>query len=75
MVRFARMCFNWKAIAALAAVGAFVWIVTPSLVLQTLPLLLLAVCLFSMFFMMRGTHGGATHHEPGESSGAAGKAR
>lgn len=48
------MCFNWKVVAGLAAVGVGIWVVRPSLIAAALPLLLLAACPLSMLFMMRG---------------------
>ena len=52
------MCFNWKVLAGLAAVGLGVWIVAPDLVGAALPLLLLAACPLSMLLMGRGMASG-----------------
>ena len=52
------MCFNWKVLAGLAAVGLGIWVVAPNLIGAALPLLLLAACPLSMVFMMRGMQGG-----------------
>lgn len=57
MNRIGGMCFNWKVVAALAAVGLGIWVVAPNLV-AALPLLLLAACPLSMLLMMRGMQGG-----------------
>ncbi len=55
------MCYNWKVLAGLAAVGVAIVVLAPAAALAALPLLLLAVCPLSMGFMMyrmRG-HGGS----------------
>lgn len=51
------ICFNWKVVAGLAAVGVGIWAVAPNLLVAALPLLLVAACPLSMFFMMRGMGG------------------
>lgn len=62
------MCFNWKVLAGLAAVGvALFFIVSPQVAVAALPLLLLAACPLSMVLMMvamknmngNGAQGGA----------------
>lgn len=58
------MCLNWKVVAGLAAVGVGIWAVKPSLIGAALPLLLLAACPLSMFFMMRGMGGGQCASQP-----------
>lgn len=58
------MCINWKVIAGLAVVGLGVWAVAPNLVGAALPLLILAACPLSMFFMMRGMGGGQCANQP-----------
>lgn len=58
------MCFNWKVVAGLAAVGVGIWVVAPSLLVAALPLLLVAACPLSMFFMMRGMGGGQCANQP-----------
>ncbi|MBI2940240.1 MAG: DUF2933 domain-containing protein [Chloroflexi bacterium] len=57
MDRVGKMCLNWKVIAGLAAVGVVAWVAAPSLVVATLPLLLLAACPISMLLMMRAMQG------------------
>lgn len=51
------MCFNWKVLAGLGAVGAGFFLVAPQLALAALPLLLFAACPLSMILMMRGMGG------------------
>lgn len=51
------LCFDWKVLAGLAAVGVGVWVVAPGWVGAALPLLLLAACPLSMLLMMRGRQG------------------
>ncbi len=51
MAKLFGMCFNWKVLLALFAVGVGIWLVVPSLLLGALPLLLLAACPLSMFVM------------------------
>jgi len=58
------MCFNWKVVAGLATVGVGIWAVAPNLIGAALPLLLVAACPLSMFFMMRGMGGGQCAHQP-----------
>ena len=62
------MCFNWKVLAGLAAVGLAVWLVAPNLVGAALPLLILAACPLSMLLMGRGMQGShcSTPQQPGE---------
>lgn len=52
------MCFNWKVLAGLGAVGVGIYLVNPGLVLSALPLLLLAACPLSMLFMGKSMMGG-----------------
>lgn len=54
----AGLCLNWKVIGGLALVGLAVWAIAPQAVAPLLPLLLLAACPLSMYFMMRGMQGG-----------------
>lgn len=61
------MCFNWKVVAGLAAVGIALIMFAPGATLVGLPLLLLAACPLSMLIMMlamRGHSGGdeSCHH-------------
>jgi len=52
MGKMLRMCLNWKVIAALAGVGALVWLVAPNLLAAAVPLLVVAICPLSMVLMM-----------------------
>lgn len=45
---------NWRVIAALAAVGAGIYLLAPGAAGAVVPLLILAVCPLSMLLMMRG---------------------
>lgn len=71
------MCFNWKVLAGLGAVGLGVFVVAPSLAWTALPFLLLAACPISMLFMMRGMQGGrcSQQAEPETQPGAAASSR
>ena len=51
------MCFNWKVLAGLAAVGVGIYVVAPGLVVGALPLLLFAACPLSMLLMAKGMGG------------------
>lgn len=51
------MCFNWKVLAGLGAVGVGLYVVRPDLVVSALPLLLLAACPLSMLFMGKAMSG------------------
>lgn len=51
------LCLNWKVIGGLAAVGAAVWIVAPSLFAGAAPVLLALACPLSMVVMMAGMRG------------------
>lgn len=64
------MCFNWKVLAGLAAVGVGIYVVAPELTLSALPLLLLAACPLSMLFMMKGMGGmqGGQCSTPGQQA-------
>lgn len=46
------MCFDWRIVAGLAAVGVGIAFLAPKLALGALPLLLLAACPLSMLLMM-----------------------
>lgn len=48
------LCLNWKVVAGLALVAVGVWLFAPHLIGAALPLLVVAACPLSMFFMMRG---------------------
>lgn len=74
MMKIGGFCFNWKVAAGLAAVGVGIWILKPALIVAALPLLILAACPLSMFFMMRGMGGmsGGPHAgQPGQENSAA----
>ncbi|MBE9156440.1 DUF2933 domain-containing protein [Nodosilinea sp. LEGE 06152] len=46
------MCFDWRVLVGLVAIGIAIAILVPQLTLSALPLLLLAACPLSMFLMM-----------------------
>lgn len=46
------VCFDWRVLTGLAAVGFGIAVFAPKLVLSTLPFLLLAACPLSMLLMM-----------------------
>ncbi|WP_072016010.1 DUF2933 domain-containing protein [Leptolyngbya sp. KIOST-1] len=46
------MCFDWRVLVGLVAIGIAIAILAPQLTLSALPLLLLAACPLSMFLMM-----------------------
>lgn len=62
------MCFNWKVLAGLAAVGVGIWIIAPNLAAAALPLLIVLACPLSMLLMMRGMQGGQCGAQPAEPS-------
>jgi septal ring factor EnvC (AmiA/AmiB activator) len=62
------LCFNWKVLVGLAAVGLGVWVVAPDLVGLALPLLILLACPLSMLFMARGMQGGQSASQPEQAS-------
>ncbi len=53
-MKIGSMCINWKVVAGFVVIGLGIWAIAPNLVGAAVPLLLLAVCPLSMFFMMRG---------------------
>ncbi len=64
-------CLNWKVIAGLAVVGVGIGAVAPNLLRAALPLLIVAACPLSMFFMMRGmggTGGGQCAGQPQQAA-------
>lgn len=52
-----RMCFDWRVLTALAALGVGVFLVAPGIAAAALPLLILAACPLSMMFMMKSMGG------------------
>ncbi|PSB13357.1 hypothetical protein C7B76_20175 [filamentous cyanobacterium CCP2] len=46
------MCFDWRVLVGLVAVGIAIAVLAPQLTLSALPLLLLAACPLSMLLMM-----------------------
>ncbi|MBI2755940.1 MAG: DUF2933 domain-containing protein [Chloroflexi bacterium] len=52
-----KMCWNWKVLAGLTAVGVGIFAVAPSLALAAAPFLLMAACPLSMVLMMKGMGG------------------
>ena len=52
-------CLNWKALAALAAVGVCVYALAPNLVAAATPLLVLTLCPLSMLLMTRAMWSGS----------------
>ncbi len=61
-MKMLKMCLNFKVLAALAAVGAGVYLWAPGLFAAALPLLILALCPLSMVLMM-GMMGGGKKDE------------
>lgn len=58
------MCFDWRVLLGLGAVGVGVWTFAPEAIGAALPLLLVAVCPVSMLvmaWMMRGSMGMGDH--------------
>jgi hypothetical protein len=51
-MKMLKMCLNWKVLASLAAVGVGVYLFAPGLLVEAVPILLLAVCPVSMLLMM-----------------------
>ncbi len=47
------MCFDWRVLTGLAAIGVGIWIVAPQLIAPALPILVVLVCPLSMLLMMR----------------------
>src|SRR5713226_689507 len=47
------MCFDWRVLTGLAAVGVGIWLVAPQLVAPALPILVVLICPLSMLLMMR----------------------
>jgi hypothetical protein len=61
-MKMLKMCLNWKVLASLAAVGVGVYLFAPGLLVEVVPILLLAVCPLSMLLMMW-----AMQHTPGHN--------
>ena len=63
-------CFNWKVIAALAAVGIGFYVLAPGVAVAAVPLLVLAACPLSMVLMMRamGSAGSCKTNDDGETN-------
>lgn len=62
------MCFDWRVLLGLGAVGIGVWTFAPQAIGAALPLLLVAVCPVSMLvmaWMMRGSMGMHKPSDPG----------
>jgi hypothetical protein len=69
MINMLGMCFNWKVIVVLAAVGVgLVFVVPRGAAAAALPLLLLAACPLSMVVMMFGMK--KMPHKAGAEGGA-----
>ena len=69
MRKLLEACYDWRVIAALAAIGVGVFLWAPSLVGVALPLLLVAACPLSMILMMR-TMGGHAAANPAVATNA-----
>ena len=75
MLKIAGLCFDWRVLVALAAVGIAIFVVAPNLIAGALPLLLVAACPLSMLLMMRGmrrSHDGAEAASSGPPPSPAG---
>ncbi len=57
-------CFNWKVYAGLGGIALAILVLAPGLFWGALPLLIVAACPISMFFMMRGMRGAQCASEP-----------
>lgn len=55
------MCVNWKLIGGVAAVAVGLVLFAPGPIAALAPLLVVAVCPLSMWFMMRHLHGSSPH--------------
>ncbi|TMC44773.1 MAG: DUF2933 domain-containing protein [Chloroflexi bacterium] len=47
------MCFDWRVLTGLAAVGVGIWLIAPQLVAPALPILVVLICPLSMLLMAR----------------------
>ena len=63
-------CFNWKVIAALAAIGIGLYALAPGPAVAAVPLLVLAACPLSMLLMMRamGSMGSCKTKDDGQTN-------
>lgn len=61
-----RMCYDWRVLTGLAALGVGVFLVAPGIAAAALPLLILAACPLSMMLMMKSMGGQsmADHQAP-----------
>jgi len=64
-----RMCFDWRVLIALFAVGVAIAVVMPQLTLSLLPVLLLAACPLSMLLMMSMMNRTEQNSVPGSFDG------
>ncbi len=55
------MCLNWKVVGGVAAVAVAMVLFSSGWVAALAPLLVVAVCPLSMWFMMRHMHGSSPH--------------
>lgn len=55
MMNILRVCYDWRVISALVAVGGGIVLFAPGLIGAALPLLIVAACPLSMMLMMRTT--------------------
>lgn len=55
------MCVNWKVVGGVAAVAVGTVLFAPGWTAALAPLLVVAVCPLSMWFMMRHMHGSSSH--------------
>ncbi len=47
------MCFDWRVLAGLGAVGLGIWLVAPQFIAPALPILVVLICPLSMLLMAR----------------------
>jgi hypothetical protein len=59
------MCFNWKVLVGLGAIGIGLFVFAPGQAVAALPLLLLAACPLSMVVMALMMRGGHDHSSEG----------
>jgi len=58
------MCFDWRVLTGLAAVGVGIWLVAPQLIAPALPILVILICPLSMLLMMRMMRNSAAQTGP-----------